>query len=758
MTRFGATINQIRPAHRSGTTPFTSVDSQISQVAMRSPTIAYTAPAIAPLERHDSTDLRGLIATLRRHSGRILLATLAGLTLAVAYLMMATPRYTASTSLFIDPRYRKVVNEEVVQGGMGGDLALVETQVSILTSDTILRRVVEAEKLASDLEFAPKAGAGPLSQLRELVMGPRPERDPVDLAMVSLSKAMRVKRAQKTYVVDVEVTSTSPTKAARLAQRIAEAYLADQSASKAAEVGRASKLLQGRLGELTEQVRQAEARVDAFRRSNNILTAEGGLLNEQQLTRLNGELIAARSAMSETKARADEATRLLRSGAGPDSMGDAVRSNLIQRLREQYATVARREASLGSQLQARHPMMVEVRSQMSEIRAQIQAELRRIGAAADSEYKIAQAREAEIARALEGSKTAATRTHTAQIRLRELERELDSSRELLRTFMARAKETAAQQSLTVPDARVITPASVPTSPSRPIGWMALALGLIGGLGLGIVRALVSDHLDTSLRTSEEIAGDTGTRTIASIPTLAGSAILTRLSRRLSGAGQHRASYGDVMAALAPGAANDALPFRQSILRLLRRLRMHARTGHPQRILLTSGHRDSGTSATALALAYASASSGERTLLVDAASTDADLSGVFATGLAQRRTCVLDSKEHLAELVTQDSRTGLAFLPIALADLRLLKPIDRMRFSRGLDKLSRDYDVVIIDGGAVLEDETVLGLATAADHVLVVARAGTTQRGALAEALDALEAVKERVLGIVMTMASPSGPG
>ena len=717
-----------------------------------------TASAIlSAASREDQTDLGGLIRTLRRSAGQIALITLASLLLGACYLVVATPRYTASTSIFIDPRYRKVVNEEVIQGGIGTDLSLVETQVAIISSDGVLRRVVEKEKLAADPEFVPPRRGGLLSDMKAKVFG-RPEPpDPVMEAMTALARAIKVKRAQKTYVVDIEVTSTSPVKAARLAESLAEAYLADQSAAKAAEARRATLLIDGRLGELRETVRKAEVKVDEFKRANAIIVSEGGLFNEQTLTRLNNELVTVRGLVAEAKGRLDEINAALKTGIGTaENLPDAVKSNLIQRLREQLATVARREASLSAQLGPRHPVLIEARTQANELRNQIVAELRRIAASARSEHQSAVNREQEILRTLERAKGDTAKTQTAQIKLRELERELDASREVLRAFLVRAKETREQENLTTPDARVITPAAIPPRPSRPIGWLVLSLAGLGGLGAGVVRALMGDHLDRSLRTRQQVAADTGLKPLANIPALEPRSSFERMSRRLRGAEAERApvSFSDVLMSLGEGTRPSDTPFRQAVLRLLSRIRSHARAGQPQIVMMASGHARSGTSATALALAYAAATSGERTLLIDGCSADPELSRVFAATLRQTAPVVLDSKEDLASVTTRDGRSGLSLLPIALADLRRLKMSQRHRLSIGIGKLALDFDLVIIDAGGLLDDESALSLAPAADQIVLVARSGTTERETISETIQSLEQSRERVVGLVLTMTDP----
>lgn len=720
-----------------------------------------SAQAIMPPVRRDvreSTDVGGLLSILIRHKGKVLTTTLAGLALALAYLAVAKPLYTASTTLFIDPRSRKVVTDDVVQGGLGSDVALVESQVAIIGSDGVLRRVVDKLVLHQDQEFAPPPGQGMLSQLKAMVV-PRPAPpDPHVQAITTLSQALKVKRAQKTYVVDVEVSASSPVKAARITEAVVDAYLADQTAAKMAEARRANAMIDARLGELREQVRKAETRVDEFKKANRILTSEGGLVNEQQLSRLNGELGTARGVAAEAKARHDQITSALKAGVSPDTLPDAIRSSLIQRLREQYAQVARREAALSSQLQARHPVLIEVRSQLNEIRAQIGAELKRIQASARSEYEMATNREKEISRTLDRSKDEVSRTNTAQIKLRELEQEVNASRELLRLFLARAKETQEQQNIATNDARVISPATVPTRPSRPVGWLVLGLGLLGGLGLGLARALVSDHLDPSVHSAADVTQSAGLRAAATIPALVGlgpgPANLWHFKKPRLGDGT--SPYSDLMTALSDTRSQTASSYRQGVLRLLGRLRSAATPGRAMVVLVAAPNSGSGGSATALGVAYAAALRGERVLLVDAASADASLSLVFANGLKQDRVVMLDNREHLAGITIRDSRSGLAFLPLALADLRQLKTTQRQRLLNGLQALAQGYDLVVIDAGAVLEDEASAYLSALSDQILLVARVGHTPRSMIADAAQLFEPARDRLAGVVLTMAPSAG--
>jgi uncharacterized protein involved in exopolysaccharide biosynthesis/Mrp family chromosome partitioning ATPase len=704
--------------------------------------------------------VRGFLDILARHWRTIALATLLSLGLALGYLALAAPVYTASTTLFIDPRLKKIVSEEVTQGGLGSDLALVESQVAIIGSDAVLNRVVDRLKLDQDPEFAPPPGPGLLSRLKALVVSRPAPPDPKLQALESLARSIKVKRAQKTYVVDIEASAGTPVKAARITEAVVEAYLLDQTEAKQSEAKRANELIDARLGELREQVRRAELRADEFRKSNRILTSEGGLVNEQQLSKLNGELITARAVAAEANARLDQVNAALKAGAGPDTLPDALRSGLVQRLREQYAQVARREAALSSQLQGRHPVLIEVRSQVAEIRNQIAAELKRIATSARSEQQIAQNRERDISAQLERAKSEVGRTNTAQIKLRELEQELTASRELLRVFLGRAKELQEQQSIATSDARVISPAAVPTQPSKPLTWLILSLGLLGGLGLGIAGALVNDQLDRSVRSPGDIAAASGLAALGVVPRFSAPARGASATDAAAPLGGRRATpFGDLLTAIADARGPAAVTYRQSLARLQSRLRTHdaGRSGRAATVMLIAPHRGAGASATALGLAYSAALQGERVLLVDASSSDAELSTIFAGSISTDRVVVLDDRDHLAAITARDARSGLALLPIALADLRTLKSHQRRKLVTGLTALSQGYDLVVIDGGALLADDSSAALLPCADSIVVVARSGATSADQIAATVDMLNGARDRIAGVVLTMTEPGRP-
>ena len=618
-----------------------------------------------------------LAAQLRSHLPSIIALTMLTTLLGLIYIATAKRDYTASSAIFVDPRARRIVSEDVAPNGYGTDTTLFETQVSIIGSDAILRRVVMAEKLHVDADFISPARTGLLSRLSDGLRGARASFDPVDQAVEMLARSTRVRRAQNTYVVAVDVTTGDAVKSARLANAILKAYQDDQSAAKADAAARTNAAIDGRLEELKGQVRKAEVGVDSFRRESRIVTSEGGLLNEQQLTKYNTELAAVRGQVATSKARLEEMTSTLRRGISPESLLEAMTSPVVQRLREQLATAQRREAALSSQLQSRHPVMVDAAAQVTSVRSQITAELRRIAEQAQNDYQLATGREREILKTLDASQREVSETTTAQIRLRELEREADASREVA-ARVSRACQgnpgTAKPQcdGCAYHHARVRATATVKPAHSA----CACTVCVVGARPWSRSRH-VCRRYQPEWATPTTQPRPTEPRTSACAPWhhCRRSAQFHQRDKAIGGVASsaekrllaHRKFWRHWRIRTRPSKS----AYRSAVERIADRLRRLGPESCPQVLLMVSSAHGAGTSLSALAIAYVRAHAGERVLLIDAASADPALSEAFAGDLQQHEPCMLDSKDHLAAITSREPETGLTFLPIALADLRTL---------------------------------------------------------------------------------------
>ena len=434
--------------------------AQIQSAAAGSANVAVDFPADTGI------DLRRILTVLWRGKATILWTTAVSLLIAVMFVVMVPHRYTAMTQILIDPTDLRAVGNELTPTNLANDATVlqVESQVRVLTSDSVLRRVVIAEALDKDPEFAGQAGGE--------------GTDSVAAALNALKRSIQVKRAERTYVVDVSVTTREPAKSARIANAIAEAYLQEQTDVRSDAVRQISQSLSSRLTELKDRVRAAEDRVEAFKQRNNILGASGQLVNEQQLTEMNNQLSAARARTAAAKARLDQVQQVQLTKNEFGAFPEAVQSQTITALRSQYAEVMRREAEQMTSLGARHPAVIEIQAEAERLRRMVDDEVHRIAISARTEYESARANEETIAANLDKLKSNAMTTNEAMVTLRELERDVQANRAVYEAFLARARETGAQERLDTKNIRVISQADIPLRRSFPPSNLLLAVGAI----------------------------------------------------------------------------------------------------------------------------------------------------------------------------------------------------------------------------------------------------------------------------------------
>ncbi|BCP51880.1 hypothetical protein K32_04970 [Kaistia sp. 32K] len=421
----------------------------------------------------DQIDLSALFALLRRQWLLILLTLALFLGAAFAYVTFADKVFQATTRVLLDPRDKQLVGPEVVRPTQGIDLPWIETQVDLVTASATLRKVVDSENLINDPEF-----------------GGRGEASDIDAVLLSLARHVRAERAADTYVIDVIVSSTSAEKAARLSNAVAEAFIVSQTEAKQNAARQANLLIARQVSDLQAKSRDADERLEAYRKKHGFVQVDGRPVDEQTLRQLNEANVTARLRADEASARLAQLDAIARTSGGDlASALSTIDSPVLARLKLDYAAALRQQTELGETLGARHPRMQTVGADVARSRSLIAQELDALAAKARVDADLAKSQVASTATALAAATVKANDTSDASVALRELEGEAAILRDAYRAFVARAQETGLQENLQVSDARVISPAQIPLYPSSPKKKIILGLAGIGGLGLGIALAL-----------------------------------------------------------------------------------------------------------------------------------------------------------------------------------------------------------------------------------------------------------------------------
>ena len=468
----------------------------------------------------------------RRQFVVILFLLLLTLSLGLIYIATARPSFTAQAQLLIDARRVQVFQQQPLLGDMPIDAAQVESQAELLKSENVAAAVIKSLHLTEDPEFV-GSGAGFLgaliSEVGSVFSPAGSDKSASDFetfrsAVATFQRRLQIKRVGLSYVIQISFTAYDPERAAQIANAVADAYITDQLEAKYQATRRASAWLQDRIKELRDQVSVAERAVVDFKTQNNIVSTGGTgtdkrLLGEQQVAELTSQLVIARAASAEAKARLDRINSLLQtdSPAFSATVADVLKSEIVSKLRTQYLEYAAREADWSARYGRDHLAVVNIRNQMRELRNSIFEELKRLGETYKSDYAIAKQREVgvqkELAQAVEQSQA----TDVKSVTLRELQSTAQTYKTIYDNFLQRYMEAVQQQSFPITEARVISSASRPLEKSHPRTFLTLAFACFGGLLLGIGIGLFRDLSDRVFRTADQVESQLQADCLALVP-------------------------------------------------------------------------------------------------------------------------------------------------------------------------------------------------------------------------------------------------
>ncbi|TPK71988.1 lipopolysaccharide biosynthesis protein [Mesorhizobium sp. B2-4-18] len=678
--------------------------SLLSLPQQHAPEVMQYAPEPPPAASYPSStvelgDLKRILVRRRF----LILATAALLTLGALLYGLFTPAlYSSVAEIIVDPQDLQVVTNDVNPSRVppDGGITMVESQVAVVQSSGVLLRAIAATNLTDDPEFNGQGGL--LSRLLGGVLGSgSAETDKAGKTLDALRRRLAVKRADKVLVLDVIVTAKSADKAAKLANAIAQAYLADQASARAKMATDASDSITARLDEQRKRVQRAENAVEAYRSANNMVMAAGNLVSDQELTEINTQLAAAQSRTATLKAQVDQ---LRRSGGAPDATSEAMRSAVISSLRAQEATLVDQVSQLGTELGPRHPSMMAAQQQLRDTRALIARELGRIAAAAETDYERALANQQALEAKVAGMKSKSLDTDQASVKLRELQRDLEAVRSVYATYLQRAQETREQVNVDSTNARIISDAMPALKKSWPPLLLLVFGAFFGGLGLGTGMALIAEYSSPTVLSSAQMQSAIDAPVVGVLP--------AKSARRrwwpFGGAAAPAGQKMDAVAGLA-------------LRRLFSSSRRPPNWPLVPSILVTSAPEDAAQRGrVARLLANAAAARGSRVLFIDTNNA----------GGSQKepQPGLLDvlRGEYAFEALSQYAPgSNVALLGKGRPKAAFSEAQGVYFTQHMLAQASRNFELVVVDGGALADNLNASPLVAMVDEIVLVATLNAT---------------------------------
>ncbi|ESX01565.1 chain-length determining protein [Mesorhizobium sp. LSJC268A00] len=661
-------------------------------------------------------DLRQLFASLARNWLRILVITLIVTGLAFAFAWLATPHYKATTQLKIqlsESAYTRPAgtneDDKPVLDAEG-----VATEVQVISSSDILKQVAADLKLGDKPEFNDALGMSPVTRLLVIAgLKSDPEEIPLEeRVLTKMRDKLNVYGVEKTRVIAVEFSSEDPQLAADIPNAIAKAYLAYQADAKTKSNAAATAFLGPEIDDLQKQVRDAEAKVAAFRsaQSDLLMAGNNSVLATQQLSELSTELSRVRASRASAEATAERVRQALQNGGSLDAVPEVLSSDLIQRLRERQIELRTNIADLSTTLLDNHPRLRAMRSQLADLDGQIRNEAQKIMRGLLTQAQTAQARENQLISDVNTLKAASARAGEEQVELDALQRDANARRQQLESYMASFREVSSRKNYLPVDASVFSEARVPSEPYFPKLVPIVGAAFVGSLLLMSVITLLQELFSgRAMRPApgarferiEQVAMPAMSAPVVD-PEPAPEVVEvddqpTTVESELVPEPEPAPSVLEGAAAAGSEPQAEPEPVRSSLGEIdVEKAAEKLIASGAARAIFVSPEGDEAA-ASAVLVAREVSDAGLRVLLLDLTASGAASRPMLDSGLFPGITNLLASEAQFSDVIHADLYSDCHVVPVGTADpVRAMRAADRLPII--MQSLTTAYDLVIVECG------------------------------------------------------------
>jgi len=448
--------------------------------------------------RPEEVTLRHYLHVLRKRWGVIAACFVVVVSIVAVRTYLQQPIYRAAARVLIE-RETQIVNCQQTPSLDWDSGEFFQSQVQIIRSRPVVQRVIDTLGLKERKPELAHAADPPGVLLGSVIV------DPI----------------RSTRLVEVGMEDPDPKLAAEMANALAGSYQTQNLELKLNAARDALTWLATQVRDLKSKVNESELALQQYRDQHGLMSVdEKQNLTVKKLGEFNSNYIEAKAKRLEMETRLAELRKAALKPDSLESLPSIASSPLVQRLRGQQADLEVQRSKLLKTFKEKHPEVVKIQSQIDEVNNRIHEEVARFAQGMESEFNVLKSREAAMLGAVDQYRGEAQNLSRKEIQYGILKREADSNQQLYDVLLKRLKETSLTQGLDTNNVRIIEGAPVPRFPVRPQKTRNLALGVILGFGLGVVIALVLEHLDDTVRSPEQVERVVGVPVLAVIPVFA----------------------------------------------------------------------------------------------------------------------------------------------------------------------------------------------------------------------------------------------
>lgn len=640
--------------------------------------------------------------------------------------------FAAQVSLIIDAKEPRFLDNQIqdVNNDTGtyywANKEYLETQYKIIQSRAVSQRVVEKLGLGSDPDFLGMTRITDPTQRSEAMAR-------VD-AVAMLQAMIKVEPVKESRVSLIKIEDREPNRAALLANEVAQAYSDEVMAQKLKLTENASRWLDERRDSLSDAARSSELALYEYRKQSDILALDDrASMSSTRLQETGKALTEVQLRIAGLKART-AAIRSVQSQQGADdrlwaeALPAARESANLTKLKERVFILRNECTDLASRYLQDHPKLLECREKLGFAETDFARELSNIVIATEAELKEAVEKEHNLRAMFEGAKSEAFELEKKKLELEKFKQDSDNAKRQYDSVYKRLKDIELSGLLRTSNVRVLDAARPQLAPVRPNVPQGLLMGVIAGLVLGLGLALLLEFLDSSVTSQADVEERLGLTFLGLVPSIKG---VTEHTPDLHIHREPKSLIAECLRAIRTNVLfmSPDKPFR--------------------RMLVTSSGPQEGKSTTTINLGIAMAQSGNRVLIIDTDMRRPRLHKAFGVSNEMGVSSLVVGEGKLDDAIKSTEVPGLFIMPCGPIPPNPAELLHTQAFSELLGKLGERFDKVLLDSPPVGAVADAVVLATQVDGVVMVLKAGQTNRDVARRTIRALTDVKAPIYGAVL---------
>ena len=431
-----------------------------------------------------------LLSALRARAGVFALVLLATILVTAVVSVLLPKKYVATSTLLADVRDEQSMTVPTTLGSQAGYL---QTQVDILTSQKVARRVAQDLKLTEDKRAradweSDTGGKGSFE----------------DWLSDQLLKNLKVDTGGG-RTVQVMYTATDPAFAATAANAFAKAYMDTVLELRVAPTRQAAVWFDDQLKILRNNLEQAKGRLAKYQSDKNIVATDERMdTDNTRLMELSGELSRVQAQSVDVASREKQAREFLAQGVAADKIPDIIANPFIQGMKTELMRGEARLSELSTRYGPNYPAVQTQVAENEEMRQRMAAEMNKIVDGLHNQVSQLSRRESELRDALNAQRTRLLQVRSGRNELSAYMGDVDTAQRAYDTALQRSTVSKIESQASQTNVALLNPAVAPLDPSKPKVGLNILLSAIVGIMLGIAVVFLLETVDRRVRSYDDL--------------------------------------------------------------------------------------------------------------------------------------------------------------------------------------------------------------------------------------------------------------